>query len=165
MSRRRKPPIRTNPSHDLHQCVLEYFQTLRVPLSAAELDAALAQGEKKGGSPLEFLSRLLGPQADLHRQRAIERIESAQAASLLYKVVDSRGPKRSTALVTNISFEAWADYLGDAPLAMAILDRLVDGAIVLKIEGRSYRAHRAQQPAVPAPAEIPKSKRRRKLIG
>lgn len=43
---------------------------------------------------------------------------------------------------TNISFEAWADYLGDAPLAMAILDRLVDGAIVLKIKGRSYRASR-----------------------
>jgi hypothetical protein len=69
----------------------------------------------------------------------IERAESTQAASLLYKVVDSRGPKRSTALVTNISFDAWAEYLGDAPLAMAILDRLVDGAIVLKIEGRSYQ--------------------------
>jgi DNA replication protein DnaC len=75
----------------------------------------------------------------------IERAESSQAASLLYKVVDSRGPKRSTAMVTNISFEAWADYLGDAPLAMAILDRLVDGAIVLKIEGRSYRASRVQR--------------------
>jgi len=76
----------------------------------------------------------------------IERAESGQAASLLYKVVDSRGPKRSTAMVTNISFEAWADYLGDAPLAMAILDRLVDGAIVLKIDGRSYRASRVQRP-------------------
>ncbi|MCP4245875.1 MAG: ATP-binding protein, partial [bacterium] len=40
----------------------------------------------------------------------IERAESAQAASLLYKVVDSRAPEQSTALVTNISFEARADY-------------------------------------------------------
>ena len=92
----------------------------------------------------------------------IERAESAQAASLLYKVVDSRGPNRSTALVTNISFDAWADYLGDAPLAMAILDRLVDGAIVLKIEGRSYRAHRSRQSATAASAEAPKAKQRRK---
>ena len=76
----------------------------------------------------------------------IERAESNQAASLLYKVVDSRGPKRSTAMVTNISFEAWADYLGDPPLAMAILDRVVDGAIILKIEGRSYRASRLKRP-------------------
>ncbi len=40
----------------------------------------------------------------------------------------------------------WGDYLGDPPLAMAFLDRIVDGAIILKIKGKSYRAHRAQQP-------------------
>ena len=49
-------------------------------------------------------------------------------------------------MVTNISFEAWAEYLGDAPLAMAVLDRVVDGAIILKIEGRSYRASRLKRP-------------------
>ena len=29
---------------------------------------------------------------------------------------------------SNIDFEAWGDYLGDPPLAMAFIDRLVDGA-------------------------------------
>ena len=38
---------------------------------------------------------------------------------------------------------AWGDYLGDPPLALAFLDRVVDGAIVIKIDGKSYRAHRA----------------------
>jgi len=71
-------------------------------------------------------------------------IESPQAASLLYKVVDARSEQRSTALVTNIDFEAWGEYLGDPPLAMALLDRIVDGAIILKIAGKSYRAHRAK---------------------
>jgi DNA replication protein DnaC len=256
----------SSPNDDLRGRILEYLQTLRIPLSPDDLDAALAQAEKARWSALEILAHLLGPQAELRRQRAIERrirearfreavslegfdwafnaqaidriqvealatgefirrgdnlviagqsgvgksrilqsvgraacargyrvryttsadllrdltasladhtlpqqlryyanfdllaidefgfdkierAESSQAASLLYKVVDSRGPKRSTAMVTNISFEAWADYLGDAPLAMAILDRLVDGAIVLKIEGRSYRASRVQRPA------------------
>jgi DNA replication protein DnaC len=47
-------------------------------------------------------------------------------------------------LVTNIDFEAWGEYLGDPPLAMALLDRIVDGAIILKIAGKSYRAHRAK---------------------
>jgi DNA replication protein DnaC len=74
----------------------------------------------------------------------IERSEAPQAASLLYKVVDARSEQRSTALMTNVDFEAWADYLGDPPLAMALLDRIVDGAIILKIAGKSYRAHRAQ---------------------
>lgn len=75
----------------------------------------------------------------------IERTESPQCASLLYKVIDARSRQRSTALVTNIDFDAWGAYLGDPPLAMAFLDRIVDGAIILKINGRSYRAHRGRQ--------------------
>jgi len=74
----------------------------------------------------------------------IERTESPKAASLLYKLINARAA-RSMALVTNIDFEAWGNYLGDPPLAMAFLDRIVDGAIILKINGKSYRAHRAQQ--------------------
>ena len=65
------------------------------------------------------------------------------AANLLYKIIDARSRQRSTALVTNIDFAAWGDYLGDPPLAMAFLDRVVDGAIIVKINGKSYRAHRA----------------------
>jgi len=69
-----------------------------------------------------------------------------QAANLFYKVIDARSGQRSTALATNIDFEAWSEYLGDPPLAMAFLDRVVDGAILLKIRGKSYRAHRAKRP-------------------
>ena len=84
----------------------------------------------------------------------LEREASAQVASLLYKIIDTRGPQRSTALVTNIDFDAWSDYLSDPPLVMAVLDRIVDGAIVLKLTGKSYRAHRAKQlPALAEPAK------------
>lgn len=76
----------------------------------------------------------------------IEREDCPQAAHLLYKVVDSRHQTRSTIVITNVDFDAWAEYLGDAPLAMAMLDRLVDGAIVIKIKGPSYRAKRSAQP-------------------
>ena len=72
----------------------------------------------------------------------LERQESPQAASLLYKVIDARSQKRSTALISNIDFKTWGEYLGDAPLAMALTDRLVYRAIILKITGQSYRAHR-----------------------
>ena len=44
--------------------------------------------------------------------------------------------------VTNVDFEKWPDYLADGPLAMAFLDRLVEGAIILKINGKSFRARR-----------------------
>jgi len=74
----------------------------------------------------------------------VERLESPQAAHLLYKVIVARHHRRSTALLTNIDFDGWADYLGDAPLAMALLDRLVEGAIIIKIKGKSYRASKAK---------------------
>jgi DNA replication protein DnaC len=243
--------------------VLADFATLRIPVTAAQLDAALTQAQQAGWSHLDFLQRLLADQAGLRRQRSVERrikdahfrelkpltefdwsfnpaisrvqietlaacdfvrrrqnlvfvgqsgvgksfliqsigqaactlgyrvcyltsgtlledltaaladqtihdrvrhyarfdlliidefgfdrIERSlcpQAASLWYKIIDVRSQRGSTALVTNIDFEAWADYLGDAPLAMALLDRVVDGATIVKLTGKSYRVHRGPE--------------------
>jgi DNA replication protein DnaC len=72
----------------------------------------------------------------------IERSETPQAANLLYKIIDARS-QRSTTVVTNIDFDSWAQYLDDPWLAQAFLDRVVDNAIIIKINGKSYRAHRA----------------------
>src|SRR5215471_4548303 len=80
----------------------------------------------------------------------VERLESPQAAHLLYKVIVARHRRRSTALLTNIDFDGWADYMGDAPLAMAFLDRLVEGAIIIKIKGRSYRVQKAKPDKPPS---------------
>jgi DNA replication protein DnaC len=80
----------------------------------------------------------------------IERSESPQAANLLYKIIDGRS-QRSTTVVTNLDFDAWGAYLEDPPLAMAFLDRVVDGAIIIKINGKSYRAHRASTKKTPPP--------------
>ena len=80
----------------------------------------------------------------------LEREAQAQASTFYYRLLDARMGRRSTALATNIDFSAWADYLGDPPLAAAFLDRLVDGAVVLKLSGRSYRAHRARPASDPA---------------
>jgi DNA replication protein DnaC len=74
----------------------------------------------------------------------IERVECPEAAHLLYKIIASRNQKRSTAVITNVDFEKWGDYLADGPLAMAFLDRLVEGAIILKVKGKSYRAEQAK---------------------
>ena len=71
----------------------------------------------------------------------------------MYKVIDARSRQRTTALVTNIDFEAWGEYFGDPPLAMAFLDRIVDGAIIVKINGKSYRAHRVRSTKTPPAAK------------
>ena len=75
----------------------------------------------------------------------IERTECPESAHLLYKIIAARNQKRSTAVVTNVDFDKWGEYLPDGLLAMAFLDRLVERAIVLKVKGKSYRAWLAEQ--------------------
>jgi DNA replication protein DnaC len=77
----------------------------------------------------------------------LERLEYPESPSLLYKVVDDRNGRASTAMVTNIEFTDWTDYLGDPQLAMALLDRVVDNANKQRFEGKSYRVHRSEQMA------------------
>lgn len=74
----------------------------------------------------------------------LERAAQPQSSSFYYRLLDARMGRRSTVLTTNMDFGAWAHYLGDPLLATACLDRLVDGAVILKLAGRSYRAHRAR---------------------
>jgi DNA replication protein DnaC len=77
----------------------------------------------------------------------IEREECPQAAHLLYKIIAARHQRRSTVIITNVAFDAWNDYLGNPALAMAMLDRLVDGAVIIRIKGPSYRANRSKRNA------------------
>lgn len=126
-------------------CVLGYH--VRYTTSAdllRDLTAALA--DQSLPTRLKYWTRVELLIIDEFGFERLERTLSPQAANLMYKVIDGRSPRRSTSLVTNIDSKIWADYLGDPPLAMALMDRVVDGAIPLKIEGKSYRAHRARRP-------------------
>lgn len=83
----------------------------------------------------------------------VERRLDPQAGHLLFKVIAARNSRSSTALGTNIEFDAWSEYLGDAPLAIALLDRVVDRAVLLNILGKSYRASRVKRSKTPRPPE------------
>jgi hypothetical protein len=69
-----QPPRPAPISPNLRDQILADFTTLRVPMSAEQLDAALQDVEQNGRSHLEFLHRLLTDQAGLRRQRRIERL-------------------------------------------------------------------------------------------
>jgi DNA replication protein DnaC len=69
----------------------------------------------------------------------LERKEVPDALSLLYKVIDGRNRRSSTAVITNVSFDDWTEYLGDPPMTMALLDRVVDQTNVIPFEGDSIR--------------------------
>jgi DNA replication protein DnaC len=67
-------PKKTTATPSLAEQIIADFNTLRVPVTAEQLDAALTDAEKNGRTHLEFLQRLLAEQAGWRRQRRIERL-------------------------------------------------------------------------------------------
>ena len=63
----------------------------------------------------------------------------AEAASALFQVVAQRYTKTSIILTTNLGVASWASRLGDPMVTAAMLDRLLQRAVVLGIDGPSYR--------------------------
>lgn len=127
-------------------CVVGY--RVRYVTSAELLEElTAASGDKSLPSKVRFYRRFDLLIIDEFGFDKLERREYPESPSLLYKVIDSRSRQGSTALVTNVEFKEWTDYLEDPPLAMALLDRMVDNAIIQRFQGKSYRAHRAEQKA------------------
>lgn len=128
-------------------CVLGY--TVRYTTSAELLEElTAAAGEKNLPARVRYYGRFDLLIIDEFGFDKLERLEYPESPSLLYKVIDHRSRRGSTALVTNLDFKDWSDYLGDPPLAMALLDRVVDGAIIQRMDGKSYREYRAEQKKV-----------------
>jgi DNA replication protein DnaC len=75
------------------------------------------------------------------------RDDEPTAAHMLFTLLDRRHGKATTALTSNIKLSAWGNYLGDATLAAAVLDRLAATSIRIDISGPSYRQHLARQRA------------------
>jgi DNA replication protein DnaC len=71
--------------------------------------------------------------------------ESARNASLFHKVIDGRYCMGSTILTTNIDFKILGDYLGDPLITTAIVDRLIHHAIIISVEGPSWRIHESNK--------------------
>lgn len=73
--------------------------------------------------------------------------DEPSAAHMLFNLIDRRHGRVSTALTSNINLSEWGKYLGDATVAMAILDRLAMHGIRIDINGPSYRKHVADKRA------------------
>ena len=57
----------------------------------------------------------------------------------LMEVIEDRHGLRSTLIASQLPIEHWHDYLGEATLADAILDRLLHNAHRLPLKGKSMQ--------------------------
>jgi DNA replication protein DnaC len=136
---------------------LVYF----IPL--ADLVAQLAKAEREGTlrERIRFLSR-----ASLLVVDEIGYLPvTPGGGNLFFQLVNARYEKGAMILTSNRGFAEWGDIFGSPVVATALLDRLLHHAVVVQIEGSSYRMreHAALLPenirATP-PASSPQPKRR-----
>lgn len=94
----------------------------------------------------EKLKAYVRPQVLLIDEIGFDRLEqeSSRNASLFFKVIEGRYCKQSTILTTNINFAVMGEYLGDPVVTAAMVDRMVHHAVIINIDGPSYRMHESK---------------------
>src|SRR5690242_15478238 len=63
----------------------------------------------------------------------------AGAGNLFFQLVNARYERGAMILTSNRGFGEWGEVFGDPVVATALLDRLLHHAVVIQIEGASYR--------------------------
>lgn len=63
-------------------------------------------------------------------------------ANEFFRIVCARYRQRSMIVVTNLPFRHWGEFLPSPAQAVAIADRLIDGATILRFTGKSFRGPR-----------------------
>ena len=69
---------------------------------------------------------------------------SPAEANLFFSFVSSMSERTSLIITSNKGFDEWADFLGDATITTAILDRLIHRCEIINMTGNSYRLEHHQ---------------------
>jgi DNA replication protein DnaC len=139
-----------------------YFSTL------ADIIASLAKAEREGC--LRERIRWLARAALLIVDEIGYLPVVPGGGNLFFQLVNARYEKGAMILTSNRGFAEWGDVFGDPVVATALLDRLLHHAVVIQIEGSSYRLRqhadlvperlRSRAPITPPPAPAPRRRGR-----
>jgi DNA replication protein DnaC len=103
----------------------------------ADIIASLAKAEKEG--TLRERMRYLCRAALLVVDEIGYQPVVPGGGNLFFQLVNARYEKGAMILTSNRGFAEWGELFGDPVVATALLDRLLHHAVVIQIEGASYR--------------------------
>src|SRR6201987_4570471 len=132
-------PPGTGKSHLAPALALEAVRAGKLVyfVALADLVAQLAKAEREGSlrERIRFLCR-----ASLLVVDEIGYLPvTPGGGNLFFQLVNARYEKGAMILTSNRGFAEWGEVFGDPVVATALLDRLLHHAIVIQIEGSSYR--------------------------
>ena len=95
------------------------------------------------GSYSKLMNQLLKTDLLILDDWGIQKVSAAQRNDLM-EVIEDRHGRRSTLIASQLPIEHWHDYIGEATIADAVLDRLLHGAHRLNLTGDSMRKTKAK---------------------
>jgi IstB-like ATP binding protein len=85
--------------------------------------------------------------------------------NLFFQLVNARYERAAMVLTSNRGFAEWGEVFGDPVVATALLDRLLHHAVVIQIEGSSYRLLRSTSAPRPSLTRQSRHSRRAAAVG
>lgn len=149
-----------------HLAIALGFEAIRAGKSVffatlAEIIASLIKAQRDGelAARLRYLAR---PSLLIVDEVGYLPLEPG-GANLFFQLVNVRYEKGAMILTSNRGFREWGQVFGDNVIAAALLDRLLHHAIVIEIDGSSYRlrehAHLMPKALHPTPVSTPPKRR------
>ncbi|MDR3536954.1 MAG: IS21-like element helper ATPase IstB [Acetobacteraceae bacterium] len=107
----------------------------------ADIVASLARAEREGTlrERIRFLCRASLLIVDAGAAKRIKGYLPVGAGNLFFQLVNARYEHGAMILTSNRGFAEWGEVFGDQVVATALLDRLLHHAVVVQVEGASYR--------------------------
>jgi DNA replication protein DnaC len=90
------------------------------------------------GSYTKLMNQLLKTDLLILDDWGIQKVSAAQRNDLM-EVIEDRHGRRSTLIASQLPTDHWHEYIGEATIADAILDRLLHGAHRINLTGESMR--------------------------
>ena len=90
------------------------------------------------GGEERILTRYLKPDLLIVDDMGLKQLPK-HSGEYLFEIIMRRYENRSTLMTSNRPIEDWGKLIGDVPSATAILDRFLHHAVLIPINGKSYR--------------------------
>jgi len=101
------------------------------------------------GEDEKVLGRYLKPELLVIDDMGMKQLPK-RSGEYLFEIIMRRHQNRSTVMTSNRPIEEWGKLLQDVPSATAILDRFLSEALIISIQGKSYRLKQRQLAATKA---------------
>lgn len=99
---------------------------------------------RSSGTYLKFRDKIAKPSLLVIDDFGMRKLNATEAQDLC-EIIEERSINKSTVITTQLPLDHWAEVIPDPVINDAIIDRLIHGAVTLKITGESYRKVKAKK--------------------